>query len=186
MRTTTYSYRFADEVLGGATLTGARDEALAILKNLPPIPYGQKPWSKKSPPRYGSEHPIEQAAMNRWVESKFDAHGWEVHPAIVEGSNLEADFRKNRIQVEVQFGNMARWTYDVFKFQVSYSQDQIDVGILAVAQQRFCPYINSNVAQYERIVRELPHAKLSLTLPILVVGLEPEDYATLPPRKQRR
>ena len=122
--------------------------------------------------------------MNRWVEAEFENSGWEVHPLIIEGSNLEADFRKDRVQVEVQFGNMARWTYDVFKFQVCYSQDSVDVGILAVPMAWFCPYINSNVAQYERIVRELPHAKLSLTLPILVVGLEPEDRSVLPARQR--
>lgn len=181
MKLDLFSYRFASEVLASPPFRAARDEALDILSSLPPIPYGQRPWSKK-PPNPSSEHPIEQAAMNAWLEEEFGKMGWEVHPLIIEGSNLAADFRKDRIQVEVQFGNMARWTYDVFKFQVSYSQDMIDVGILAVAKAWFCPYINSNVAQYERVIRELPHAKLSITLPILVIGMEPDDPSSLPPR----
>ena len=36
---------------------------------------------------------------------------------------------------------------------------------------------SSNVAHYERAVRELPSANLSITLPILLIGLE-QDAAT--------
>lgn len=181
MKLETYSYRFADEVLASPTFRAARDEALEALGLLPAIAYGQRPWSK-SPPKAVSEHPIEQAAMNAWLDDAFLTRGWEVHPSIIQGSGLAADYRKDRVQVEVQFGNMARWTYDVFKFQVSYSEGAIDLGILGVPMVKFTPYINSNVAQFERVVRELPHAKLSITLPILVIGLEPEDYRALPPR----
>jgi hypothetical protein len=35
--------------------------------------------------------------------------------------------------------------------------------------------IDSNVAHYERAMRELPSAELSITLPILLVGLEQDD-----------
>lgn len=35
--------------------------------------------------------------------------------------------------------------------------------------------IDSNVAYYERAVRELPAATLSITLPILLIGLESDD-----------
>ena len=179
MKLSTHSYRFADEVLASDAFIQARDEALAILRAVPLLKYGDSPWSRKKP-NPGSKHPIEQAAMNRWIEAEFEDKGWEVHPRIVEGSGLEADFKKDRVQVEVQLGNMARWTYDVFKFQVAYSQGDIDVGILTVPVAWFCKYINSNVAQYERVVRELPHAKLSITLPILVVGIEPDDGTALP------
>jgi hypothetical protein len=34
--------------------------------------------------------------------------------------------------------------------------------------------IDSNVAHYERVVRELPSAELSITLPILVIGIAPD------------
>ncbi len=179
MKLSFYSYRYASEVLASPEFSAARDEALDILRRLQPLFYGDALWSKKARnPR--SKHPVEQAAMNRWLDDEFDRSGWDVKPKIVVGSALEADFSKSRIQVEVQFGNMARWTYDIFKFQVSYSQKNIDIGIFAVPVARFCRYINSNVAQFERIVRELPHAELSITLPILVVGLEPDSYSALP------
>jgi len=74
---------------------------------------------------------------------------------------------------------MARWYTDVFKFQLSYSLDHIDVAVLVVPKQKFANLVDENVACFERVVRELPWAKMSLTLPILVIGLEPKDYTPI-------
>ena len=69
---------------------------------------------------------------------------------------------------------MARWYADVFKLQVSYSQGLIDVGTIIVPTQEFSKTIDENVAYFERIGRELPYATLSITLPILVIGISPK------------
>ena len=55
---------------------------------------------------------------------------------------------------------------DVFKFQVSYSQGLIDVGVLVAPVQSFAKTIDENVVYFERVARELPYAKMSITLPI--------------------
>jgi Restriction endonuclease BglII len=73
---------------------------------------------------------------------------------------------------------MARWYTDVFKFQVSYSQDLIDVGVLVVPTQKFANTIDENVAYFERVKRELPYAKMSITLPIWLLGIEPTKVKT--------
>ena len=60
-----------------------------------------------------------------------------------------ADFRKDcdglRVQIEVQFGNMARWYSDIFKFQTAYSQDLADIGICVVPMTSLAVRIDSNV-----------------------------------------
>ena len=50
--------------------------------------------------------------------------------------------------------------------QVSYSLDRIDVGVLIVPTQKFANTIDENIAYFERVERELPYAKMSITLPI--------------------
>ncbi|MCZ6740908.1 MAG: hypothetical protein O7D27_01980, partial [Alphaproteobacteria bacterium] len=45
-----------------------------------------------------------------------------------------------------------------------------------VPTQSFSNLIDENVAYFERIERELPWAKMSLTLPILVMGVEPSEW----------
>ncbi len=167
-----YNYRFANEVLSSEKFENSKEEAIDILTRLPSIKVGEEPWSVPSKKPKKTKFPVDQNAMNRWLDDQFQPHGWERHPKIVPGTNLEADYRKDRIQVEVQFGNMARWTYDILKFQICYSQDIIDVGILALPMHSLAKEIGENVAYFERVARELPHAKLSISLPILVVGLE--------------
>ena len=95
------------------------------------------------------------------------------HPRIVSQSRsrLEADFKKGPIQVEIQFGNMARWYTDVFKFLLSYAADDIEVGVLVVPMQDVAKRIDENVVYLERVVRELPHAKMAITIPVWVIGL---------------
>ncbi len=117
----------------------------------------------------------DQQALNNLLDTDFVRRGWEHQPLVTEDevTGIRADYKKARIQVEVQFGNMARWYTDVFKFQVSYSLGLIDVGVLVVPMQKFANTIDENVAHYERVVRELPYAKMSITLPIFVLGIEP-------------
>jgi hypothetical protein len=117
----------------------------------------------------------DQKSLNNYFKEEFRVRNWEVNPLITEDSEteLKADYKKERVQVEVQFGNMARWYTDIFKMQVSYAQDLIDIGVLIVPMQKFANTIDENVAHFERVCRELPYAKLSISVPILVIGINP-------------
>ena len=192
-----YSYRFADAVLSDRALSDSRDEILQILSDLPVslldpesnagratrVKHRKRGISRGSKVLKVFALPVNQRAMNMALDASFRAAGWSLQPPVVSAersggpeTGLKADYKKGRIQVEVQFGNMARWYTDVFKFQLSYSLDNIDVGILVVPTQVLANLIDENVAYYERVLRELPWAKMSLTLPILVVGMQPDSF----------
>lgn len=166
-----YSYRFAEEVLASDAYRALRDEILGIL-NAAPVPRLAKP---KTRTRAGRTYifTVDQGALNRYLDGEFKGRGWELQPWIVEdkGTQLKADYKKGRVQIEAQFGNMARVIYDLFKLQVSYSRDLIDVGIIIVAVQSLAHQIDENIAHFERLVRELRYAKMSITLPIWVIGV---------------
>lgn len=106
-----------------------------------------------------------QKDLNNLLDDEFKRKGWNCQPLVTQDkvTGIRADYKKARVQVEVQFGNMARWYTDVFKFQVSYSLGLIDVGVLVVPMQEFADTIDENVAYYERVTRELPYAKMSIT-----------------------
>lgn len=197
MKLSFHSYRFAEVVLEHKGFGSAKAELIDILSNCPIAlldPYNLDPRSggvkfrtrkatKSSPLERRFFLPVDQKSMNAHLDQKFSDSGWISQPPVVAKDSttgpqtgLRADFKKNRVQVEIQFGNMARWYTDVFKFQLSYSLDEIDVAALVVPMQRFANLIDENVVYFERVVRELPHAKMSLTLPILVVGIEPESF----------
>ena len=67
---------------------------------------------------------------------------------------------------------MARWYTDVFKFLLSYSANDIEVGVLIVPMQDTAKRIDENIVYCERVMRELPHAKMGITLPIWIIGVE--------------
>jgi hypothetical protein len=177
MRLRLHSYRFAQEILQHPNHRGAWEEVRGICEGAPLFI-----WPGKS--GKNARLDVVQQLMNVYFDRRFaiDA-GWQHHPLAtkIEDSGLRADFRKSfgalAVQVEVQFGNMARWYSDIFKFQTAYSQGLIQAAISILPMAALGRRIDSNVAHFERAVRELPSAELSITLPILIVGLDP-DYAT--------
>ncbi len=192
-------YRYADAVLSHKDFDNAKAEIIGILEDAPvPLLDPEKVTAKgsggvkrrKRKPLRGDHRdryfflPVDQKALNTHLDKAFKNAGWTLQPLIVnprrEGvpaTGLKGDYKKGRLQVEVQLGNMARWYSDVFKFQLSYSLGEIDAAVLVVPTQHFANLIDENVAYFERVRRELPWAKMSLTLPIWVVGVEPKDYA---------
>lgn len=168
-----FNYRFADEVLSSPQYSVLRQEILGVL-NGTAVPLLPSPKTRTRAGRTMS-FTTDQQALNKLLTKAFEARSWQSGPSITNDkrTKLEADFKKGRVQVEVQFGNMARWYTDIFKFQVSYSLDLIDVGVLAVPMQHFANTIDENVAHFERVTRELPYARMSITIPIWVIGVEP-------------
>jgi hypothetical protein len=176
MKLHVFSYRYALEILQHSNNVAAWNEIEDILSAAPIFIYP----GKSSNPRLR----IVQQLMNTYFDRRFAVDcRWDYHPRAtgIVDSGLAADFRKNfgkiTIQAEVQLGNMARWYSDIFKLQAAYAQALIQCGLCVVPIAMMARETDSNVAQYERAVRELPAANLSITLPILLIGLE-QDAAT--------
>lgn len=190
-----YSYRFAEAVMRDESfiesflqikeIIGATEVPLLDPHNLNGSPKHTKmKHRKRNGPCFFL--PVNQIKLNDSINKLFVDKGWVAQNKIVDptkyptlNTGLKGDFKNGRLHVEVQFGNMARWYTDVFKFQLSYSLDDIDVAVLIVPMQRLANLIDENVVHFERVSRELPAAKMSLTLPILVIGVEPRDYSPI-------
>jgi len=175
MKLHVHSYRYAQEILQHPNNVAAWDEIRAILSDAPLFVYPSK--STKN-----AKLRVVQQLMNTYFDRRFAVdHGWTFHPLAtgIVKSGLSADFRKSfeqiTVQAEIQFGNMARWYSDIFKFQTAYSQSLIQCGLCVVPMANMAREIDSNIAHYERAVRELPSANLSITLPILLIGLEQDE-----------
>lgn len=172
-----FSYRFAEEILQHNKHAPAFDEITDILKGAPLFIWPGKSTNNKN-------LSVLQKVMNTYFDRRFHIDcKWEYHPYAtrIPNSGLRADYRKTfnglAVQAEVQFGNMARWYSDVFKFQAAYSEELIHLGVSILPVASLAKKIDSNVAYFERAVRELPSANLSITHPILLVGVE-EDSET--------
>jgi hypothetical protein len=171
-----YSYRYAQEILQHPNNLSAWNEIEKILRDAPLFIY---PGKSKT----NAKLRVVQQLMNTYFDRRFAVDcGWQFHPLAtqIEKSGLAADYRKDferiKIQAEVQFGNMARWYSDIFKFQTAYSKSLIHCGLSVVPTASMAREIDSNIAYYERAYKELPSAELSITLPILLVGLEHDRH----------
>lgn len=169
--TNQYSYRHALAILNTEYPSELQD-VLEIIQHTEFVK-PKKAVSRSRGGRVVATKSLSAPQTNTLVYQALKRKGWNVTPRIISKSksHLAADAKKGKIQLEVQFGNMARWYTDVFKFLLSYSADDIEVGILVVHMQETAKKIDENVAYYERVVRELPHAKMGITIPILVVGV---------------
>lgn len=171
MRVEEYSYRFAREILQHPDHLNAWHELYGVIQNTPLFIFPGKSAKNR-------RLDVVQQLINVYYDRRLSVDlGWEYHPLAtrISNSGLAADFRKQFgnlvIQVEVQFGNMSRWYSDIFKFQTAYSQQLINIGVCVLPCSSIATRIDSNVAQFERALRELPSAELSITLPILLAGL---------------
>jgi restriction endonuclease BglII len=174
MKTMYYSYRYAEEILQHENYKTAWDEIHEVISSAPLFVYKNK--SKKN-----TKLDVVQQVMNTYFDRRVAIDlGWEFHPLAtdIQDSKLKADFRKKfgdlTVQAEVQFGNMSRWYSDIFKLQTAYSTKLINLGLCVVPQSVLAKRIDSNIANFERARRELPSADLSITLPILLVGISPD------------
>ena len=172
------NYRFAEQIFDSHEFSNIRWEIFDIVKRAPAI----------SRSKARGKITTDQDAINGWFDKEFGARQWEVKPYVTDKkiTELRADFKKQRVQVEVQFGNAARAIYDIFKMQISYSLGLIDVGVLILPMKDFSKTMGDNIAHFERVARELPYAKMSITLPILIIGIAPKVPQTRKSRKRAK
>ena len=172
----TYSYRYAEEILQHPSNIEIYNELMDILKNCPLPVYEEKSKNQKS-------KDVVQQLMNTYFYEVFVNKNWESEPLASPENmddSLRSDFRKTfkrkngkniTIQIEVEFGNIASSYRNYFKFQLSFAYGLTDICVIVVPSARLANRIDSGVANFEKVKREIPSAKLSITVPILVVGL---------------
>jgi hypothetical protein len=177
-----YSYRYAREILEHPNHNVLLNEIINTITDCPLYVY---PGKSQNNPNLD----VIQQLLNTYFNRRFcvDFH-WQYQPQAtnIPNAGLTADFRRSlpnpinlNVHIEVQFGNIARWYSDIFKFQTAYSTNLIDIGVCIVPFQSLANRIDSNLTYYERCLRELPAAKMSITLPILLIGIRPNPTTTI-------
>ena len=180
MKLKKFSFRYAEEILSNPKYKNVLSEILNICQNCP-LPY--YPGKSTKQPKLD----IVQQIINTYFLVAFVKFGWKDEPYASPSEfkdALRSDFRKTfvlddnekiTIQVEVEMGNAASSYRNYFKIQLSYANDLTNIGLVIVPCSTLSTRIDSGVANFEKCVREIPSAKLSLTVPIFVIGLDDID-----------
>lgn len=131
--------------------------------------------------------PADLPTLNGELDHALDAKGWDSQPIAstsamggeAELLGLKGDFVKNKVFVEVEFGNVASLFRDLFKFQIANRSGLGDVGVLIVATDRLARFHDQGVATYEAAQRLLPYLAIGIQMPIWIVGIEPTEWSGL-------
>ena len=200
LRIRTASHLHAETILTH-DFTGEHQELLEAfgatslpLREAEPFTLTGRPTTPKRQ-RRGTRHillPIDQAAWNLHLDQTLREAGWQSQPFVLGeptgsalDSYLQGDFAKNRVFVEVEFGNTASLFRDLFKFQIAGRSRVGDIGVLVVASSNVARFFDSGVATFEQAVNLLPYMSIGIQLPIWIVGLDLDDWESVKSRYEQ-
>lgn len=134
--------------------------------------------------------PADLPALNSALDTSLKARGWDSQPIATDKTmtetaavlGLKGDFVKNKVFVEVEFGNIASLHRDLFKFQIANRAGVGDVGVLVTAMDRLARFHDQGITTYEAAVRLLPYLAVGIQMPIWIIGIEPADWSPLKSR----
>ncbi|MFB6225344.1 MAG: BglII/BstYI family type II restriction endonuclease [Candidatus Paceibacteria bacterium] len=112
------------------------------------------------------------SAFTKYFRDELTDKGWDHKGKVKKKLGMRFGLRKNRLQIEPQFSNVARYYSDIFKLQLAYNEDDIDAGILIVPTKQHANQLGSNLAYFERAKEELVESKPMYTVPIWVIGVK--------------
>lgn len=107
------------------------------------------------------------------VLSQLKAAGWSGEVCVSADSDMTITSAKNDIGLCMQTGNMSRMYADLMKLQAMYLNDIIKGAIIVVPSQDMAKLLGDNIAQANRLERELAIFKKVYHVPTLVFAMEP-------------
>ena len=129
-----------------------------------------------------------QTRLNSELDTRFQAKGWQTQvdsllrietEARSGKKNIDCRHPTQRVDVEVEFGNVASFYRDIFKLNIAKKSQQIDVGVIVTGNRRIASAVGENVASYERFRDELGITWRHIAnadCPVVLYGLQPLSY----------
>ncbi len=106
------------------------------------------------------------------VLKRLQQQGWSGEVEIDPASSISITSVKNSTGLCFQTGNMARMYADLMKLQTVFAKGVVARGVFIIPTKICADILGSNIANFERLTRELAIFELVITMPLLVVGIE--------------
>lgn len=128
-----------------------------------------------------------QTFYNLEIKKAFTNLQWDKEGRAIPELDIKYDFRKNAIQVEVEFGNARSYYQDYIKFMLSYLSKEIKVGLLITPTLGFASILceigkqkaiqrgrksYSGMMQFEKAQKELSYLIPIFDMPIGILGID--------------
>lgn len=106
------------------------------------------------------------------VRERLGKDGWTGEYRLDSTSRITISSYLKGIGLCFQTGNVGRIYADLLKLQTLYTKGNITAGIILIPQIKTAKELGSNMANYERLIRELPIFSQVITMPIVVIGFD--------------
>ncbi len=106
------------------------------------------------------------------VRSEFEKEGWAINVKIDQGLGLSVFAMKDDLAFHLQTGNISRAAYDLLKLQHLYQSGRIEAAALALPTRECASLLGSNIANADRITKELELFDRIVTVPIVVIAFQ--------------
>jgi hypothetical protein len=106
------------------------------------------------------------------VKHELEKDGWGFNIKVDPEADLTVFAKRGDLAVQLQTGNISRYTYDLLKIQHLYVKKEIEAAALALPTKDAAKAIGSNIAHVERIWNELSIFDRVITTPIMLIAFE--------------
>ena len=106
------------------------------------------------------------------VGGEFLKEGWALDATLSSGSGLKVFATRHDLAFQLQTGNMSRAPYDLLKMQYLFVSEKIEAAALALPTKNAAKVMGDNIANAERVIRELELFDRVITVPILIMAFE--------------
>lgn len=154
MRTSIYEHRSGLRVIPKEIL----DDVICVIEDIHPV------LSKNTVTQIKKD-------LKRGIEIK----GWAGEYRLDANSKITISSYLNGVGMCVQTGNVSRIYADLLKLQALYMKGNICSGIILTPQSDTAKELGFNMANFERLVRELPIFSQVITMPIVVIGFDAKE-----------
>jgi len=110
--------------------------------------------------------------VHQHVQQEFMNEGWAIDVRLDQQHQLAVTALKDDLAFQLQTGNMSRAPYDLLKLQYLFQAQRIEAAALALPTQAAAKIIGDNLANAERVCRELRLFDRVITVPIIVVAFD--------------
>lgn len=116
--------------------------------------------------------PKSVANLKLSIRKRLEEEGWTGEYRLDATSKITISSYLRGVGLCFQTGNAGRIYADLLKLQALYTKGNITAGIILIPQIKTARELGSNMANYERLIRELPIFSQVITMPIVVIGFD--------------
>ena len=112
------------------------------------------------------------ASIKASIKERLEKEGWTGEYRLDTASKITISSYLRGVGLCFQTGNVGRIYADLLKLQTLYTKGKISSGIILVPESKTAQRLGSNMANFERLTRELPIFNQVITMPIVVIGFD--------------